>query len=46
MKKGSPAQVFSEELLRNFKNTVFTDHLWTTASANVIPKVWYKEQLR
>ena len=36
IKKETLAQVFSCEFCEIFKNTFFTEHLWTTASVNTI----------
>ena len=33
------AQVFSCEFCKIFKNTFFTEHLWTTASAEMFPPI-------
>ena len=35
IKKESLAQVFSREFYEISKNTIFTDHLWTTASTSL-----------
>ena len=38
IKKVTLAQVFSWELCEISKNTFFTEHLWTTASENLLKK--------
>ena len=38
IKKVTLAQVFSCELCEISKNTFFTEHLWTTASENLLKK--------